>query len=268
MNIDKGRFRRPFYFGLSARAYLARFSLTKNFRNIGIRKFLEILFMSKRKDKNGYIRVRVGKHPRARGGEVFEHILLMEAYLGRSLPKGSEVHHRNRKRDDNSIDNLLLMRTKDDHRSLHRAIDADDKRLVQAHEAFSKAFMAKLKAGYSEEECFAATVDVKLRVLVKDVPSMENISVLREQLFVELKSERKRLAQNAEVPAYIIFHDKTLKEISVSMPDTHAKLLQVKGIGPHKVKAYGDQILSVVKLFMSRKGFHANQLQVQKKKTA
>lgn len=54
-------------------------------------------------DKHGYIRM-----PNPRGGQTFEHRLVMEKLLGRSLFKYENVHHKNGVRSDNRPENLEL----------------------------------------------------------------------------------------------------------------------------------------------------------------
>lgn len=77
----------------------------------------------------GYIKVYRPDHPRADGhGFVAEHLLVMEAHLGRLLYKSAPgpnhandeiVHHKDGDRTHNSLDNLQLM-THAAHVSLHR----------------------------------------------------------------------------------------------------------------------------------------------------
>ena len=55
-----------------------------------------------------------------------------------------------------------------------------------------------------------------------------------------------------EVPAYVIFHDKTLKAMAVQRPVTRADLLQVSGVGETKADRYGDQFIAAITDWESR----------------
>lgn len=68
---------------------------------------------------DGYIKVYCPDHPRSSAdGYVMKHILVMERQIGRYLQPNEVVHHINHIRDDNRIENLMLM-TKHDHMSMH-----------------------------------------------------------------------------------------------------------------------------------------------------
>jgi superfamily II DNA helicase RecQ len=71
-----------------------------------------------------------------------------------------------------------------------------------------------------------------------------------EDLFASLKEMRLKLAQASKLPAFIIFHDRTLRAISQRLPQTTSELLAIKGCGEYKVSAYGDQTLEVVRAYL------------------
>ncbi len=61
-----------------------------------------------------------------------------------------------------------------------------------------------------------------------------------------LKAWRKARARADGVPAYVIFHDKTLEEIAELLPKDWADLASISGVGPTKLERYGDEVLAVV----------------------
>ncbi|QFU92226.1 DNA helicase RecQ [Amycolatopsis sp. YIM 10] len=65
-------------------------------------------------------------------------------------------------------------------------------------------------------------------------------------VFELLRSWRAATAKEQGMPAYVIFHDKTLQEIAISMPTTLEQLGQVNGVGENKLAKYGQQILDAL----------------------
>ena len=60
-----------------------------------------------------------------------------------------------------------------------------------------------------------------------------------EELWERLRSCRKRLADAAGVPLYVIFHDRTLREMAAQRPQTAGALLAINGVGQSKLERYG-----------------------------
>jgi ATP-dependent DNA helicase RecQ len=65
-------------------------------------------------------------------------------------------------------------------------------------------------------------------------------------LFERLRAWRAATAKAQSVPAYVIFHDATLREIAAQRPATLAGLAGVSGVGETKLARYGTDILAVL----------------------
>jgi len=68
-----------------------------------------------------------------------------------------------------------------------------------------------------------------------------------DPLFQKLRALRKRLADAAGVPAYIVFGDQALWGMVEQRPATEAELLRVPGVGPVKAERYGETFLEVLR---------------------
>ncbi|HRP95813.1 MAG TPA: DNA helicase RecQ [Rhodocyclaceae bacterium] len=66
-------------------------------------------------------------------------------------------------------------------------------------------------------------------------------------LFDRLRAWRAATAKARNVPAYVIFHDATLREIAIARPTSLTELAGVSGIGDRKLDAYGEEIVGLVR---------------------
>lgn len=66
-------------------------------------------------------------------------------------------------------------------------------------------------------------------------------------LFEELRSLRKRIADTASVPPFVVFSDATLLEMAKSRPRDERELLSITGVGEHKLRKYGSAFLATIR---------------------
>jgi ATP-dependent DNA helicase RecQ len=68
-----------------------------------------------------------------------------------------------------------------------------------------------------------------------------------EDLFARLKELRSRLAQEAGVPAYIVFSDASLRDMCRKRPVTGDQFLTVSGVGAAKLEKYGEVFTRLIR---------------------
>lgn len=69
-------------------------------------------------------------------------------------------------------------------------------------------------------------------------------------LFNLLKEKRAGIARENHVPPYIIFSDKTLKDMALLKPRNNDEFLLVSGVGEKKMEVYGPQFLPVIREYL------------------
>ncbi|MFD1930383.1 MULTISPECIES: DNA helicase RecQ [Nonomuraea] len=67
-----------------------------------------------------------------------------------------------------------------------------------------------------------------------------------QPLFELLRAWRGATAKEQGVPAYVIFHDATLREIAARRPGSLAELSGISGVGESKLAKYGEQVLAAL----------------------
>jgi ATP-dependent DNA helicase RecQ len=67
-----------------------------------------------------------------------------------------------------------------------------------------------------------------------------------EALFDELRRLRKRLADDEGKPPYVVFSDATLVQMAREKPLTEGAMLEISGVGQHKLKRFGDDFLAAI----------------------
>ncbi|MGB7406448.1 MAG: RQC domain-containing protein, partial [Pacificimonas sp.] len=79
-----------------------------------------------------------------------------------------------------------------------------------------------------------------------DAPSMTSGD---RALFEALRETRKEIAVEANVPAYVVFHDATLEEMAARRPADLDQLSQIEGVGATKLERFGAAFLDAIREF-------------------
>ncbi len=102
------------------------------------------------------------------------------------------------------------------------------------------------------------TVQMKLS---KEKPQPEaskkqfSVKQIDNKLFAALRELRLAIANEQNVPAFVIFPDSTLIDMCMKLPTTKTELLNVSGVGQVKLERYGERFLKVIFLFYQKFGF-------------
>lgn len=114
-----------------------------------------------------------------------------------------------------------------------------------------------LQVGEKADMLLSGEERMMLRMQKKEAAKKKSTNRRREvshmaksnSIFDRLRKVRLDLAREEKVPPYLIFSDRTLVEMCQKMPSSEDEMLQISGVGMHKLEKYGDAFLSVIRAF-------------------
>ncbi|WP_370875447.1 DNA helicase RecQ [Bacillus horti] len=86
----------------------------------------------------------------------------------------------------------------------------------------------------------------KIQVQVEQAEPLDDV-------FEALRECRRALAEENKLPPYMIFSDKTLREMSAYIPLSEEELLQIHGVGSQKLEKYAEPFLEVLETYREKK---------------
>jgi len=79
------------------------------------------------------------------------------------------------------------------------------------------------------------------------------IRIKNPELFKKLKTLRKKIADKKNAPAFVVFPDTALKEMSKNLPKSDKQFLNIKGVGEKKLNEYGGEFLKTINDYLNKK---------------
>lgn len=75
-----------------------------------------------------------------------------------------------------------------------------------------------------------------------------------KQLFAKLRKLRKTIADEEDLPPYVVFNDASLVEMAEMLPTSYGEILAVNGVGQKKLEKYADVFLDVIQEHLTYHG--------------
>jgi ATP-dependent DNA helicase RecQ len=88
--------------------------------------------------------------------------------------------------------------------------------------------------------------DITLKAERKSRPAQVELQGVDAELFVALRTLRAEIAREQNVPAYVIFHDSTLRQMATDKPRSLKALGKLSGVGQKKLESYGQVFLEII----------------------
>lgn len=90
------------------------------------------------------------------------------------------------------------------------------------------------------------------KVLRKETRIPQTTIEQNDPLFEVLRSVRKEIADREKVPPFVVFSDKSLKDMCIRRPKNSAQFLEVSGVGESKLEKYGKTFIDTIQQFITQ----------------
>ena len=115
-----------------------------------------------------------------------------------------------------------------------------------------------LKLNELSRKILQAQMDVLLTKPMEMEKKLESLAApprrqaAADGLFETLRALRKKLADENNVPAYVVFSDKTLLEMAAVRPRDAMEMRGISGVGEHKLNLFGEEFLNEIRLYENK----------------
>ncbi|MBV1790591.1 DNA helicase RecQ [Marinobacterium sp. D7] len=181
-----------------------------------------------------------------RSGQLFGVNYIIDMLLGESSDKSRQRGH-----EQLSTWGIGRELDRNQWRSVFRQLVARGYLTVEPNHG-SLQLAERCRALLRGEETLELRRDLRTKSATTKVASgrsrapQQQLDVEDHALWNALKALRKRLAEEQDVPPYVIFHDATLMEMVVYRPLTPIQLRRLNGVGERKLALYGDPFLELI----------------------
>ncbi len=102
------------------------------------------------------------------------------------------------------------------------------------------------------------TVEIAIEPQREVQGKVRSLAVEVEGLFAILRTLRKQIADEQFVPPYVVFADKSLRDMAEKRPQNLTEFVEVYGVGSNKRDKYGKVFLEVIRTFCQEQGLPTN----------
>jgi ATP-dependent DNA helicase RecQ len=100
-----------------------------------------------------------------------------------------------------------------------------------------------------EEKICARKYSAKEQSAINPRNKKTNLRSVDQVLYEALREKRLAIAKEQDVPAFVIFSDKTLVEMARKRPRTESSFLAINGVAESKLKRYGETFIELIKKY-------------------